>query len=47
MMKQAPPNRSETCQTARDHIPEVGIPYSHGIENLISHRMEFSGEICL
>jgi hypothetical protein len=47
MMKQAPPNLSETCQTRLDHIPEVGIPYSHGIENLISRHMEFSGEIYL
>jgi len=46
-MKQAPHKRRQTCHTARDHIPEVGIPYSHGIENLISHHMEFSGEIYL
>jgi hypothetical protein len=35
-MKQAPPKRRQTCQTSRDHIPEVGIPYSHGTEN-VSH----------
>jgi len=47
MIKKAPPNHSETCQTARDHIPEVDISYSHGIGNLMSHHMEFSGEIYL
>jgi hypothetical protein len=47
MMKQASPKRRKTYRTARDHIPEVGIPHSHGNEGLISHHIEFSGECYL